>query len=349
MGPGNMRSPVNEVGEKMSKFVKLSSRAPRPNLLRQTPGRSGEWRNYRFSKVNDPVEDADYWVALEGVRQKETVTVSSGKVILFMLEPPEIKSYHPGFLAQFDAVYTSHANIKHPNPVFSQQGHAWIVGEISNGRVRSTCASNEAWTYDRFLKLEFPEKPQCISAVTSTMTKVRGHVRRQEFLQRVQQAVPQLRFYGRGHTPVSDKLDAILPFRFHLVLENSSLPHYWTEKIADCLLGYAYPIYWGASNLEAYFPKDSYFQIDIHQPEKAIADIQDLIAEPLSDRRREAMLEARELILNRYNSFETIASACDAIGSGQSKVRTIRPQEDFWDFHLRQAVDRTTRWIKARI
>ncbi len=60
-----------------------------------------------------------------------------------------------------------------------------------------------------------------------------------------------------------------------------------------------------------------------------------------------AMLEARELVLNRYNTFETIASACDAIGSGKSEVRTIRPQEDFWDFRLRQVVDRTSRWIKA--
>ncbi len=258
----------------MSELVKLSSRAPRPNLLRQTPRRSGDWRDYHFSKINEPVEEADYWVALEGGRNKETVRLHSGKAILFMLEPPEIKSYHPGFLAQFDGVYTSHANTGHSNPVVSQQGHAWIVGEKFNGRVRSTCASNDVWTYDRFQTLDFPENPECISAVTSNMTKVRGHVKRQEFLHKVKQAVPQLHFYGRGHTPISDKLDAILPFRFHLVLENSSLPHYWTEKIADSFLGYAYPIYWGASNLGSYFPKDSYCQIDIQQPEKAIADIQ---------------------------------------------------------------------------
>ncbi|MEM7634647.1 MAG: glycosyltransferase family 10 [Pseudomonadota bacterium] len=332
----------------MSKFIKLSSRAPRPNLLRQTPRRSGDWRNYQFSKVNEPVEEADYWVALEGVAQNETVRLTSGKAILFTLEPPEIKNYHPRFLAQFDAVYTSHRNIRHSNPVFFQQGHPWIVGEKSDGRVRSTSASSDVWTYDQFLKLDFPEKPDCISAVTSNMIKVRGHIKRQEFLRKIKQAVPQLHFYGRGHTPVSDKLDAILPFRFHLVLENSSLPDYWTEKIADSYLGYAYPIYWGASNIGSYFPKDSYLQIDIQQPEKTIAEIQALIAEPLSDRRRAAMLEARELILNKYNAFETIASACDAIGTGESEIRTIRPQEDFWDFRMRQVVDRTTRWIKAR-
>ena len=268
---------------------------------------------------------------------------------MFTLEPPELKNYHPGFLAQFDAVYTSHRHIKHANPVLSQQGHAWIVGEKSDGRVRSTSASNNVWTYDQFVKLDFPEKPECISAVTSSMIKVRGHIKRQEFLQKIKDAVPQLHFYGRGHTPVSDKLDAILPFRFHLVLENSTLPHYWTEKIADSYLGYAYPIYWGASDIGSYFPKDSYLQIDIHQPEKAIAEIRAMIAEPLSDRRRRAMLEARELILNKYNTFETIASACDAIGSGKSEVRVIRPQEDFWDFRVRQAGQRTTRWIKAHL
>jgi hypothetical protein len=318
-------------------------------LLRQTPGRSGVWRNYQFSNVNEPVAEADYWVALEGVSERETVNLRQGKAILFALEPPEIKHYHPGFLAQFDAVYSCHKNIRHPNSVLSQQGHPWIVGEQSDGRVRSTSFSDDVWTYDRFAKLKPPRKLECISGVTSNMTKVRGHITRQKFLQMAKEALPELHLYGRGNTPIADKMDALLPFRFHLVLENSSLPDYWTEKLADSLLCYAYPIYWGATNIDAYFPKDSFFQIDIDQPDKAIADIRALIAEPLSQKRQKAMLAARDLVLNRFNTFATLASACDAIGCGKSHLRTIRPQEEFLDFRARQVVQRAERWIRARV
>ena len=40
---------------------------------------------------------------------------------------------------------------------------------------------------------------------------------------------------------------------FHICIENSQYPNYFTEKIADCFTTLTLPIYWGATNIANYF------------------------------------------------------------------------------------------------
>src|SRR5437667_94736 len=78
---------------------------------------------------------------------------------------------------------------------------------------------------------------------------------------------------GRGIRAIEDKADGILPYRYHVALENSQFPDYWTEKLADAFLGFAHPLYWGCPNLERYFPAQSFTALNIHDPAQAIAAI----------------------------------------------------------------------------
>ena len=72
------------------------------------------------------------------------------------------------------------------------------------------------------------------------------------------QAFPgQIDLFGRGFKEIGDKADVIGPYRYHLVLENSACPHFWTEKLADAYLGYCLPIFSGCANVVDYFPPDS--------------------------------------------------------------------------------------------
>jgi hypothetical protein len=41
-------------------------------------------------------------------------------------------------------------------------------------------------------------------------------------------------------------------------LENSQSPHYWTEKLTDAYLGWAFPLYVGCPNVGDYFAKESF-------------------------------------------------------------------------------------------
>mgnify|MGYP001018695616 CR=1 FL=1 len=54
--------------------------------------------------------------------------------------------------------------------------------------------------------------------------------------------------FGFGHKPLPDKALALDRYRFSIVIENTPSEYYWTEKLADCILGSATPIYSGASN-----------------------------------------------------------------------------------------------------
>lgn len=44
--------------------------------------------------------------------------------------------------------------------------------------------------------------------------------------------------------------------RFHVAIENCRMPDYFTEKIMDCFMTEAVPIYWGCTNIKKYFNPD---------------------------------------------------------------------------------------------
>jgi len=58
---------------------------------------------------------------------------------------------------------------------------------------------------------------------------------------------------------VNRKIDAYQKYKFALCFENmKNINGYITEKIYDCFKAQIVPIYWGASNIERYVPKDCF-------------------------------------------------------------------------------------------
>jgi len=51
----------------------------------------------------------------------------------------------------------------------------------------------------------------------------------------------------------NDKRDGLCDYRFSVVMENESVPNYYTEKITDCFATGTIPIYWGATNINEIF------------------------------------------------------------------------------------------------
>ena len=76
--------------------------------------------------------------------------------------------------------------------------------------------------------------------------------------------------YGRlweGHRNakgrVADKLETLKQYKFNICFENTKQPGYITEKIFDCFVTGTIPIYYGATNIEAFIPPECY--IDYRQ------------------------------------------------------------------------------------
>jgi hypothetical protein len=202
-------------------------------------------------------------------------------------------------------------------------GHrkAWHQGVVGSGRVFMQDPANEgerfshthgalAWhvnrSYDYLSRCPIPEKQLDISWVTSNLRKLPGHRSRMTFLRLIR---PKIEFslFGRGHAWIADKWDAIAPYRYSIAVENFSGPDYWTEKISDCFLSWAMPIYFGCTNIDKYFPPESFIQIDISAPDEAVERIREAVGMNLWAKRLDAIAEARDRVLNRHQLFPFLA------------------------------------------
>ncbi len=109
---------------------------------------------------------------------------------------------------------------------------------------------------------------------------------------------------------LKSKYDGLKDYKYSLCIENSSYDNYFTEKITDCLLSWTIPIYFGCKNVDNYFPKDSYYWIDINEP-NSIDKLYEIVQRPVTEKNIEAMKEARELIMNKYNVWELVKNIID--------------------------------------
>ena len=73
--------------------------------------------------------------------------------------------------------------------------------------------------------------------------------------------------YGRGwptelksyRGPIARKSDVLKQYKFSICYENiKNIPGYITEKMFDCFRAGCVPVYWGASNVNDYIPKNCF-------------------------------------------------------------------------------------------
>ena len=74
----------------------------------------------------------------------------------------------------------------------------------------------------------------------------------------------------------------------------------------DCFVAETMPIYYGSPEIGRFFPPESMVIIDPEDPD-VIERIKDVIASDLWRRRRDALRQAKHLVLEKYNTFALIA------------------------------------------
>ena len=264
-----------------------------PDLMAQSPGYSGIWEGIRFT--TEPIEKCDYAVVLNRVKEPTTLVCPPEHIWSVMQEP-----YMPGIFEwmrhgheSFARVYTHDTFSDDPKYIRSFPMLCWHILK----------------SYDELVAIETPpEKRAEISAIVSNKAFFPGHKMRLKFMEKLQtNPALNIDYYGKGIRFIEDKWEGLAPYKYSLAIENSQSSDYWTEKIADCFLAYTMPIYYGCENLEDYFPKESFIQIDIGQPEEAIRIIREAMDSDLWTQNLDAIKEARSLVLNRYSLFPALA------------------------------------------
>lgn len=298
------------------KTVLISS----PHLLpwqRQFPGGEAVWDGWRFI-FNATAENYDYLVAYDDLHAPVTLKCPAENTIHVATEPPVVHRYQGPFLAQFGTVIAHDKSVQHPNAIFHQSGLSWCLGQSAG----STSPAS-ALSFKQLIQLFDLPKTKMISVIASDKAFTTSHKKRLAFAKKLKAHFgEQIDFFGRGFVEMNDKLEALQEYRFNVVLENSIVDHYFTEKFTDCVIAGTYPIYWGCPNLETYFPKNSFARIDITDFEASIKTIETAIRGNYDKQFRSQLRTARDLSMHQHNFFPMIIQTIKSIEDGTDHNRT---------------------------
>jgi hypothetical protein len=96
------------------------------------------------------------------------------------------------------------------------------------------------WIKEKDCSIEH-HKTKLISTILSNKNFMSGHQLRHKVFSNIR----QIDYYGNYVKYMEYKLEALRDYKYHLCIENSKSPGYFTKKLLDCFATGCVPIYWG--------------------------------------------------------------------------------------------------------
>ena len=269
-------------------------------LCPQSELRIGRWKILINPKG---AVEAEFWIVFGNARPKDQIKIGPENTMLVVLEPNSKKVYPKKYYRQFEKLVDTHTESGHPNVVLCAPRFCWHVGL----KLEDDCYT---LGYKELSHLDCPkDRKNKISVICSDAMRTEGQRERLLFLDGLKKQLgDRIDHYGRGFQPIDDKMDGILGYRLHLALENCRAKHYWSEKLIDSYLGWAFAVYVGCPNILDYFPKNSVDLIDSMDPIRASDMILERLEQPTSEAELAGLNKGRDLVLNQYNPFNCWAS-----------------------------------------
>lgn len=257
----------------------------------QTPSNSGKWGKIQGTSN---FQEADYYVVMDGISPELCRNIDWSRVIYLQREPESIM---PHFM-----------NHDFPKEIF-------FKGTYDNFYNVPTWWINVP--FDELSNMKYPNKTKKISTVTSGKFNSKNYSDRISFLMNFCKYYPDIEVYGRGVSRFvgnsckgelnyngNCKLKGLVDYEYSVVLENTKVANSWTEKPADSILSWSLPIYSGDVNFSNFFPEDSFYNLNVQDYD--INEIVDFIEKPPSKIQIEALTEARNLLLYRWNLWPAL-------------------------------------------
>lgn len=302
-------------------IIKIERYYKYPDLKRQTPNSSMIWKDVTFTE--ESIDECDYLVILDYPKEDISIKVNKNNIIHLCLEPPNEVSK-----------YRQYANKKAPL-IYNQ-----LETNISNNTVLSHGAL--PWHIDKDydflnnLNSENLEKQDKIVWITSNQKSSKGHERRMNFLQNIEN-LPFVELYGRGINPIDDKWEVLKKAKYAIAYENFKNDYYWTEKLIDCYLSYTMPIYYGCNSIDNFFPKNSFIQLDPKDKHIHLF-LKEVTNSKLWEENMDSIIKARDLVLNEYQLFPFLYNQIKAIEvtkgcftSSQKELIYFKGKDDYFD------------------
>jgi len=268
------------------------------NYIMQTPNSSGIWEDIQ---VTYNIEEADYLIIEDNCSIEEAKCFNDKTRIYFSREALDNVSHQR---------YPSSHFIR--SSFWDNTGYLytkWMYGLGACGGI--------GMTYDE-LKGEKvpPNKSRLISTVQSNKTMTPTHRDRVAFVSAAAKNC-DLHVYGSINCKNRELLEnnkrhALDRYKYCLTFDNQmSIENFFGTQFTDSILRWTVPFYGGGANLSKFFPEKSFIKIspsDLSEVDRVKSIIEN--NDDYKDRIN-ALREARELILNKYNIWPTIKNIID--------------------------------------
>jgi hypothetical protein len=103
------------------------------------------------------------------------------------------------------------------------------------------------------------DKTKLVSIVASSKNYLKGHQLRHQIIEKYRNI---LDLYGGGYNPIKDKIESLKDYKYQIVIENSFVKGYFTEKLIDCFVTGTVPIYVGDPNIDNIFDSTGMIIVD---------------------------------------------------------------------------------------
>jgi hypothetical protein len=271
---------------------------------------------YRF-EVNNDCDTCDYWI-VRGDLQKKSEIVYCNEAIFLLDEVHEKRNLLPRFIAQFDAfigVQKPPADIKF---IFSNELVPWLFVNK---------------TYDEvYANLDQTVKVDDLCIMSSNANFISGHRTRFAFTnQLIGYFQDRVKVFGRGFIPFDCKYEILKHYKYCIAIENAVVPGYFTEKINECYLCEALPVYYGCPDLENYYDENSFARIDTSNLAASIKTIEELLETNAYEKRMESIKLMKRRYFERYHFPEAIIKLLEANIplTGKSKKKRLFQENYF--------------------
>lgn len=279
------------------------------NLIQFVGNLDNIYQNCKFFVNDSSVDEVDYWFVFDDLQlSMESVVVNPDNIYFLSAEVVHPRGYYGAndkakFLDQFSKIVTCH-DIYRDNAVYDIPFLVWMINSNHGPSIFEETNRDVNW----LKKLNTVEKIHPLSVFCSAKIDTPDHLARYNFVKILKKHFGDvLHWYGNGIQSIPQKWDGIAPYKYHIVLENQSRHNIVTEKLFDSYLGLAYPIYWGAPNLNEYFSKKSFTKIEILDWRNAIRIIEQVLLRDEWDIALPFLVSSKNKVITDFNPFHRIA------------------------------------------
>lgn len=214
-----------------------------------------QWSIHRQQRNNNDADTTkNINLFMTGFKNHLVYCNSTTTTVFAITEPQHIHEHSIPFLEQFDMVITFYPIDLKTKVIYWRPLLPWFVGMKFNLNSK-TWSPGSFYSYDSLSNYHnFNRISDKVCIITSSKVFTPGHQKRINLINYLKGRDNTIfDIYGIEDANVEDKMDVLSRYEFSLVIENSEIINYWTEKLLDAIIAENVIYYIGCPNIGDYF------------------------------------------------------------------------------------------------